>query len=159
MGPILASLPASAAISEYVYSVEVTGKKDALAHTGADIPQVISLQSFRDTGLLQVIDLTASEEIDAVDFSAVIGEGEAFTCAIAKNRGWAVATDDRRALTFFSETAPELQVVTTPQLIKHWAETDKVAAELVRDVLDKVHALGRYLPPKDHALYNWWWNL
>jgi predicted nucleic acid-binding protein len=156
MAPILGALPVPIAISEFVYSVEVCGPKGTLANIDASSEQAIHLQICREAGLLQLIELTPLEEIDAVNFSAVVGVGEAFTCAIAKNRDWAIATDDKRAIKFVSETVPHLQVVTTPELIKHWAETDKVQVEAVRQVLANIHAQGHYLPPKDHVLHKWW---
>ncbi len=157
MGAIIGSLSVPTAISEYVYGAEVIGK-NTLVTADVDPTHVINLQALTEAGLLQVIDLTAHEEIEAVNLSAAIDGGEAFTCAIAKHRDWAIATDDRRAISFFGETVPHLQVVTTPHLIRHWADTGKVEAEVVRQVLERVHALGHYKPPKDHSLYQWWHN-
>ena len=156
MGAIISSLSVPTAISEYVYGAEVIGQKNSLVTADADPEHVINLQALTEAGLLQVTDLTSYEEIEAVNLSAAIDGGEAFTCAIAKHRGWAIATDDRRAISFFGETVPHLQIVTTPHLIKHWADTGKVEAAVVRKALDRVQALGRYEPPRDHPLYQWW---
>lgn len=75
-------------------------------------------------GLLLVVDFESEEEAESfVNYVAILGDdGESATCAIAVHRGWAIATDDKRAIAFIQQTAPYLQVLSTPDIIKHWLE-------------------------------------
>ena len=160
MSSILSALPVPVAISEYVFSVEAAGNVRSTGKSGAlsveTKGEAIQLQPLREAGLLQVVELTEKEEVDAVNFAALIDPGEAFTCAIALNRGWAIATDDKKAISFFEDEVPQLQLVSTPQLIKYWADSTAPSEEQLREILQSVQRLGRYQPPKEDLLSKWW---
>ena len=49
----------------------------------------------------------------AVEFAAQIDDGEASCLAIAKSRGWLVATDDRKAIRLAVKSG--ISVITTPR--------------------------------------------
>ncbi|XWK89579.1 MAG: hypothetical protein U7127_05815 [Phormidium sp.] len=76
-------------------------------------------------------------------------DGESATCAIAFHRGWAIATDDRKAISFFQKEAPHLQILSTLEVIKHWSEELHLA-------LDNMRIKGRYIPHRNHPLLTWW---
>jgi hypothetical protein len=41
------------------------------------------------------------------------GDGESASCAIAVHRGWAIATDDKKAISFIKREASQIQILST----------------------------------------------
>ncbi|HAA27770.1 MAG TPA: hypothetical protein DCE56_09000 [Cyanobacteria bacterium UBA8553] len=109
-------------------------------------------------GLLKVVDFKSEEEAQTfVNYVFELGDdGESATCAIAIHRGWAIATDDKKAITFFQRQAPYLQILSTPEIIKHWSEEAGLDQSQLRDALDAIRVKGRYSPHKSHSLRSWW---
>lgn len=109
-------------------------------------------------GLLTVVDFESEEELESfVNYAAILkDDGESATCAIAIHRGWAIATDDKRAIAFFQQSAPYLQVFSTLDIIKYWSEETGVNSSVLRNVLNAIRVKGRYFPDKNHPLLSWW---
>ena len=98
-------------------------------------------------------------EIEAgtrVNLAAVLDDGEAVTGAIAVHRNWAIATDDKAAIRVFNQMAPQLQIITTPELIKYWAEKCQPSAQTIHNCLQNIEVGARYRPGRQHPLYTWW---
>lgn len=91
-----------------------------------------------------------------VNFAASLDDGEAITGAIAVHRDWAIGSDDRRAIAFFAKVAPQLQRISTLELMKHWADTTEQPPDAVRAALRNVRAREKYEPHVTHPLYAWW---
>ena len=94
--------------------------------------------------------------ITFVNFAAFMDDGEAATGAIAANRNWAIATDDRKAIRFLEQNVPSIKIVSTLELVKHWADSVIPPAETVQMVLQNIRTLARYIPNVNHPLYKWW---
>ena len=110
----------------------------------------IDLDHFTVAGLLHKCDFEGQEEIELfVQMAIQLGDGEAACFAIAAKRGWAMATDDRRARKFAADAS--LAVITTPELVKLWAENTSASDEEVAAVLQNIQKFacfirGRTLP-------------
>jgi len=89
-----------------------------------------------------------------VGFAAEVDDGEAACLAIAKARGFRVATDDRKAQRLAGNSA--ITVVTTPELIKGWADAIGASDEQLRSVLRGIRRSACFLPRKGAVLYQWW---
>ena len=85
---------------------------------------------------------------------SALGDGEAACFAIAANRGWALATDDRRARRFAAESS--LAVITTPELVKLWAENTKASDEEIVTVLENIQRFAYFTPRANAPEYAWW---
>ena len=81
----------------------------------------IQLQAWIDKGLIFTVDLESDDErASFISFSTQrLDDGEAATMAIAQHRNWAVATDDHRAIRIFSSHNTDIQIISTPELVKH----------------------------------------
>jgi predicted nucleic acid-binding protein len=147
---ILQAIPTQVAVAEYVKEKEVLTVHNADSGDG----RRIELQAQIDRGLISVVSLKSeTEEVLFVNYAAAIGDdGESMSSAIAVNRGWGIATDDRRAISFLQQEAPLLPVVTTPDLLKNWADTERPTVDDLRLTLLKIRANARYEPPKSHPL-------
>lgn len=112
-------------------------------------------------GLLSVVDFESeSEEETFINYAFELGDdGESATCAIAIHRGWAIATDDKKAVSFSQKEAPHLQILSTLEIIKSWSERGNLTLAELRTVLRSIRTKGRYMPHRSHPLLGWWENL
>jgi len=115
----------------------------------------IDLQSFVDDGTLLSCTVESAEELELyVDLATQIGDGEAMALAIAKSRGWTLSTDDRKAIRIADGLA--ISVLTTPELIKRWADSATLSCDELRDTLRLIEDRASFFPAASHPLYSWW---
>jgi predicted nucleic acid-binding protein len=120
----------------------------------------VNLRPLVEQGLIHVVSLESEAEESAfVNFAAELDDGEAVTGAIAMHRNWGIATDDRKARRIFARTNPRVQLLSTPELIKHWADTYNPPIAIVHEVLQNIETQARYKPPVAHALHAWWQSI
>ena len=68
------------------------------------------------SGQIQQCSLSGTVEQAAyINFATELDDGEASCLAIARSRGWTVATDDRKAIRIAQENG--IAIVTTPELV------------------------------------------
>lgn len=131
---------------ESLYLEERDGNREAI-----DIPQL------QADGAVEVFALTGAEEIATfLSFVPRLGDGEAATLAAAVHRRARVATDDRLALRTAAEHDPPIVTVTTPQLVRRWAERSEASAERVRSVLRDIRDRASFVAPTYDARHAWW---
>ena len=95
-----------------------------------------------------------AEQALYVEFALSLGDGEAMALAIAKNRGWKVATDDRKAR--IKAEAAGVVVVTTPELLRQWATQTANSSQEVANALRRIETLARFVPASDSSAARWW---
>ncbi|MEW5960691.1 MAG: hypothetical protein AB1801_23450 [Chloroflexota bacterium] len=150
---ILRTIPRSVCVAAYVKNEEILRTYDVLSNSTEDV----DLQPLIDQGLLFLVELDLETEAEAyVNFSTVLDDGEAITGAIALHRNWAIATDDKAAIKIFEREAPQLQIITTPELIKYWVDTTHPSFDTVNQCLQNIIIGARYRPNAKHCLYDWW---
>lgn len=158
MDGILEAIPSSVAVAAYVREQEALRINVRSGEGGTRVPQPIDLQPLIDRGLLIVVSPESEAENESyVNFAAMLGDdGEAITAAIALHRNWAIAIDDRSATNVIRREAPQLQLISTPELIKHWVDITAPADHVVRLTLEEIRLGGQYRPGRQHPLYEWW---
>ena len=72
------------------------------------------------------------------------------------HRNWAVATDDRRGTAVLLQQVPTIHVLSTPELLCHWATQAEPDAGQLRAVLNQVQMRAHYRPAQRHPLAQWW---
>lgn len=150
---ILGTIPKSVCIAAYVKDEEILRVYDI----SSDRIEEVDLKPLIDKGLLVLVDLDLETEAETrVNLTTVLDDGEAVTGAIAFHRNWAIATDDNAAIKVFKRQISHLQIITTPELIKYWADKNNPPVETVNQCLQNVSVGARYHPSKKHRLYNWW---
>lgn len=97
------------------------------------------------------------EAEELVRLARIVDDGEAVCLALAKCRGWAVATDDRKAMRVANDES--VATVTTPELIKHWADSCRAKNDAVATVLRNIERFARFTPRKGMLLFDWWERL
>jgi predicted nucleic acid-binding protein len=155
---ILKSIPAQVVVTEVVREKELITlqRLENEENEGA-----VQFETAIAQGLLSVVDFESeSEEEMFVNYAFELGDdGESATCAIAIHRGWAIATDDKKAVSFSQKEAPHLQVLSTLEIIKSWSEGENLTLTELRIVLRSIRTKGRYMPHRNHPLLGWWENL
>ncbi|NWG19115.1 MAG: hypothetical protein HXY39_02205 [Chloroflexi bacterium] len=125
---------------------------------GSGAREAIDSGPLIDEGRIRIVDLELdTEHARFIDFAARLADdGEAITGAIAVESDWAIGTDDRAAIRFFAQRCPQLQIVSSLELLKHWAEETQSAAADLAHALRWMHVRGRSQPHRTHALFDWW---
>ena len=132
----------------------VTNEITAIEQLAGDTGQALRSK------LIEEFMLSDSELDLFVDYVFHMGDdGESATFAAAVSRNWSVATDDKAAIKFLRKRAPEIRIVSTLEIIRHWSETQGKTPEEVQRVLLAIRDKGRYFPGKGHLLYSWWYDI
>jgi predicted nucleic acid-binding protein len=119
------------------------------------VQRAVDLTPLIGAGLLHRCDLEGEEELNLfVQLATTLDDGEAACLAIAKVRGWTVATDDRKARREAGNLG--VPVVTTPELVKAWADITKTDEVAVAKLLRDIQAYARFAPHKTMLLHTWW---
>lgn len=152
---IVKSIPAQVVVTEVIRERELLTLQRLADESSEDINQ---FESAIEKRIISVIDFNSeSEQETFVNYVFELGDdGESATCSIAFHRSWAIATDNRKAISFFQKEAPHLQILSTLELVKNWAETGKLSSATLRSVLTSIRTKGRYIPHCHHPLLRWW---
>ena len=158
MADILDTVAERTVVAAYVRDVESTEVRLARDDAETPIAEPIALNAMVGACALKVVSLRSAEEEETfVNYAAALGDdGEAITGAIAFHRGWAVATDDRKATNLLVRQAPHIQVVCTPELLRHWAAVASPSSEEIRSAIENIQNGAHYHPRRSHPLFAWW---
>lgn len=155
---ILSAISETCTVAIYVaeseaLSVYAKAKSDILGEK-----ERVQLQPLFDKGLLRAVDLESEEERASFLLLSAqrLDDGEAITMAIAQHRRWAVATDDRRAIRIFNAHYGHIQIISTPELVKHWQEVRNPEPRVWQQAIVDIELKANYLVGRMHPLYNWW---
>lgn len=130
---------------------------EEVKHELLEIENIEQFESAIEQGLLLIVDFKSEiEETAFINYAVEIDDGEAATGAIAINRGWAMATDDKKAIKFLSQESSSLQIISTPEIIKYWSKKMNIDQSKLSEVLKNIRVKARYMPPKNHPLKLWW---
>jgi predicted nucleic acid-binding protein len=130
---------------------EVKTLRDAI--TGEMVP--IDLTPIISTGTILVFDFASPAERDLfVQEAAIVDDGEAMSIAIAVCREHALAIDDRKATNHLRKQFPQIELWSTPRILKHWGQ--KVSSAELARALRNIETKARYRPPKEHNEALWW---
>ncbi|MBI4321879.1 MAG: hypothetical protein HY675_25575 [Chloroflexi bacterium] len=150
-------LPCRLVVVDYVLKHEVLYIRRRNAEEGEQERELVDLGPLIEQGLIEVVHLQGEEEeATFVDLAAVVDDGEAMSFAVAYHRGWAVATDDRKARRVFAQRAAAVPLITTLQLLRYWADWAGVQQAEVRNALLEMQFAASYLPSEQDPLYPWW---
>lgn len=119
------------------------------------VPAPIDLAPALGAGLLKLCQVTGAEEVELfVRLASALDDGEASCLAVAKIRGWALATDDRKARRMAGELG--VPTISTAELMKRWADRTGIGADEVATALRNIQTYANYLPRPGSPLYSWW---
>src|SRR5262249_19892022 len=107
-------------------------------------------------GLLTVCNPENQPELDRYTHYATLfrSDGESMCLALAEQRDWVVATDDRRALRVAQQVG--LTVVSSPTLVRAWAVAAGPDQATLNKALQDIQVLAQFKPNPSMAEYQWW---
>jgi hypothetical protein len=118
----------------------------------------LDLAPYFQAGRLLPCDFESEKETELfVQLAVKLDDGEAVCFAIAMNRGWILASDDRPTERLAKQLG--LTLVTTPELVKRWAENSKATEQEVAEVIHDVQTFAHYFPRKGLPLHSWWMEM
>lgn len=120
--------------------------------------QAVSIEEWLPSGAVKIVNPDSPlEEEFYVQFTADLDDGEAMSLAICRSRGYALATDDRKARRVAGQLAlPSVQLRSTSQIVHHWAIRAGAAPRDLRRILSVIELRARFIPPHDDPLREWW---
>jgi predicted nucleic acid-binding protein len=118
------------------------------------IREPIDLRPALDAGVLRSCTATEDELALFVELAVPLGDGEAMCLAIAQSRGWTLATDDRKARRIATERG--VSVLSTPQLLRQWAEATTAEDKDVTRVLNNIQTFANFRPNRRLPDADWW---
>ncbi|MCP2727880.1 hypothetical protein [Limnofasciculus baicalensis] len=154
---ILQAIPAQVVVSEVVKDQEI---KTLQSLEDEENEGILQFEKAIESGLLLVVDFASEAEEETFVNTAFVlrDDGESATFAIAFHRDWGIATDDKKAISFFQKEAPQLQILSTLEIVKHWSEQKNIDAAKLKITLSAIRIKGRYIPRRNHPLLSWWEN-
>ena len=152
---ILQAIPAQVVVTKVVKEGEL---KTFQRLEAEDNQGALQFEAAIAQGKLIIVDFESEAEAESfINYVFELGdEGESASCAIALHRAWAIGTDDKRAISFMRREKLPLQIISTPEIIKHWSEVARIDSATLRDALNAIQNKARYVPPTSHPLRRWW---
>ncbi|MCA9093070.1 MAG: hypothetical protein KDA68_06260 [Planctomycetaceae bacterium] len=115
----------------------------------------IDLSASREQRLLLDCNIEGIEESSLfVQLAVRLDDGEAASLAIAKNRSWTLATDDRVAATLAAELS--VVVLNTPELVKLWADHVGANARQIHKTIHSIQTNAKFVPRQESREAEWW---
>lgn len=115
----------------------------------------IDLELYFNDGILQRCEIEGDDETAYfVGYASKLDDGEATCVALAKNRGWLLATDDRPATALAVQQG--VTVLTTAELLKRWATTTKATKKEVAAALANIQRFAKFVPRLKSPESAWW---
>ena len=122
------------------------------------VTQDIDLGHAIAAGHIQTCQLEGQNETDAfVRFAMQLDDGEASCVAIAKSRGWTMATDDRKARRIASESG--ISLISTPEVIQRWVGVTSPSKVAIVELLQRIERFAGFRPRRTDPLHQWWVTL
>lgn len=156
MAQILSCVTETVALAQYVKEKESLSVYDGPRGNERSVKKAIDLDALVLDGALLVVSPNLEESNTYVDLAFQIDDGEAYTGAIAIHREWALATDDKKTIHVIREISPNVSILSSLELVKHWVDVTNAPAEIVCEALKDIRIKAYYEPNKSHLLYNWW---
>ncbi len=116
----------------------------------------VDLTGLISAGVLTVCQPDIQTELDLFTQYATMfrSDGEAMCLALAESRGWLIATDDRRAIRIGQQGG--LIVLSSPQLVKMWADKDHPDQPTLVKALKDIELLAQFRPNALMPECQWW---
>jgi hypothetical protein len=158
MEGILRAAPVQFAVCSFVKDKEALSVFTGVDDNGKAKREAIDLQPLVSAGVLDVVVpdwQVISPLIVVLANGGIRGMGEKISGAIAWNKNWAIATDDRHAQRKFAVLMPHTQIITTLDLLHYWALAENVSNDILRNCIEDIQVRGKYTIAPDNVHYAW----
>ena len=141
------------------FAVSATAVREALYLRNPDSGEreAIDLQTHIVSGRIQILDIQDERELTRyVAYATELDDGEAMSLALAECRGISLATDDRKARRLIADQSLYIDLWSTVDILKVWAEAGNVSAAQMHVTLEQISRRARYRPKETHPDWDWW---
>ena len=108
-------------------------------------------------GILILDTFDENEESTFVNLAALpLGNGESACGTLALHRGYAIATDDFRAVQEIKQIQSNVMIFSTPRILRHWEHTKHISPTELQAVLQNIETIGQYKPRPGNPELSWW---
>jgi len=156
MEPILGAYPAQIGVVDVVRTGEMLDVWDGPDENVRQHKSTVNLLPFITAGVLVEV---PSETIDmkmVVNLAAYgLNNSECATMAVACRLGWGLGIDNASAWRRIAALLPQVSLVSTSQLLKHWADTQHITLKDVCTALQSMRRRGGYRFQKHDPLGDW----
>ena len=123
---------------------------------GKTIQVPVDLSPLIASGLLTECSPQTQPELDRfVQYATIFrSDGEAMCLALAHERQWIVATDDRKAIRVAQQAG--LTVVSCPELLKAWVDAASPGQATLGRILQDIQVLAQFKPNRMMPEFPWW---
>ena len=148
----------SLGVPAYICPVVLEETMYVRSEVAGEPPQEVCMDKSLDAGALEEVDLNDDNEQELyIEYSMSLDDGEAMTIALAESRCLAVATDDKKARRLAQHDGSSVvSVISTPMLLRHWADVKRPSVEVVRLAINRIEVLARFRPDAADPLRQWW---
>ncbi|MCY4654386.1 MAG: hypothetical protein OXC95_14625 [Dehalococcoidia bacterium] len=157
LGEVVLTVGARIEVADYVLEHEAiyTWQTDSTGTREEMVP--VDLTPLAEEGLIRAVRLERPDDQSTfVTLAALVDDGEAATGALAFHRGCSVATDDRKARRVFGEFMPDVQLVSTLEFMKIWADESRIPGDELRVAMEKMRDSASYVPSSRDPFFEWW---
>ncbi len=141
------------------FAVSSSAVREALYLRNADSGEreAIDLQTHVVSGRIQILDIQDERELTRyVAYATELDDGEAMSLALAECRGISLATDDRKARRLIADQSLSIDLWSTVEILRVWAEAGNITAAEMRETLEQISKRARYRPKESHPDWEWW---
>jgi hypothetical protein len=156
MEPILRAYPAQIGVVDVVRTGEILDVWDGSDENVRQHKSTVNLLSFIAAGVL------VEAPFENIDVKMVLNlaahglnNGECATMAVAYRLGWGLGIDNVSAWRRIAALLPQVSLVSTSQLLKHWADTQHITLKDVCTALQSMRRRGGYRFQKHDPLGDW----
>ena len=119
------------------------------------LKSAIDLESCFADGTLQRCEIEEGDETALfVGYATKLDDGEAACLAVARNRSWLLATDDRPATSLAVQVG--ITVLTTAELLKQWATNTEATKNEITTALLNIQRFAKFVPRPNSPEAAWW---
>lgn len=158
MPEIIDCLPVRFSVSQYVKEWEAVSVLEAPDSNGDQQCIPIELGDIVSSGVLEIFsDDSPSVANGVIELAraGVRGMGEKLCAAIALATGCGIVLDDKVATTKLQHMMPQIQMLTTFDLVKFWACHENICEPVIREALRNIRIRGNFRIAEWHPLYAW----
>jgi hypothetical protein len=156
MESILHAYPAQVSVVDVVRTCGMLDVWDGPAEKVRQHKSTVNLLPFIAAGVLVEVPFENIDVRMVVNLAAYgLNNDECATMAVAYRLGWGVGVDNVTSWRRIVAMLPQISLVSTSQLLKHWADTQHITIQDVCAVMQSMRRRGGYRFQKHDPLGDW----
>lgn len=135
------------------------GEAQWIRDDGPNERQTVDLAPALESGDLVMDTLDVRAALLFTSLAAFMEDGEAEAASLAIERGYALATDERKVHRILGEMHPCIPIYSTPGLLREWQMNSSIPDSEMSELLRRVAYGATFQPRRSDPLRRWWLDL